>query len=67
MESFKNPKVKSEFEPHLWRDMSFLEPICRNVNFHCGFLTVPKVLEKVKNKEAVDTPILHMHAVINKT
>lgn len=48
MESFKNPKVKSEFEPHLWRDMSFLEPICRNVNFHCGFLTVPKVLEKVK-------------------
>ena len=49
--------------------MSFLVPIGRDVNFHCGFLTVPKVLEKVKRgkTEAVETPILHMHIITNNT
>lgn len=74
MESFKNPKVKSEFESHLQRDMLFLVPICRDVNFHCGFLTVPKVLEKVKRGKTkrqwrllyytcILLPITHDHVV----
>lgn len=54
--------------------MSFLVPICRDVNFHCGFLTVPKVLEKVKRGKTkrqwrllyytcILLPITHDHVV----